>query len=427
MMMGDEDSPDTEPLTLASLGFPEPHAAQAAVRAEARRFNVLNCGRRFGKTDEAKRLLAEKLLSGERCAYISPTYAMARQFYAEMVDLLFPVTTRKNDNQRIEVGTGLLDIWSAENGADRVRGQRYHRVVMDECAMIVGLVNVWERVVRPTLADYIGDAWFLSTPRRGGGFEELYRKAETDGEWMAWTLPTWLNPFIDPAEIERAREGSSAETFAQEWEASFEASESDLVHPEFDRLVHVLGPQVGWRDCKWRVVGIDPGGGDPTAIVPLGVVRGESVHQYGEFYRRGDVTIEAMAEYLTKLGPLDAVGVGETGGNVITNTLRGLGFPAFKADMKRNEGIEVQRWMLQTKRLTLDPACQHSIREFGTYRWAKRRDGETGERYSTQTPVDHHADAMDARRYGLMYVVEQLLRPRETQPTSFTIERTYSR
>ena len=390
------------------------------------RFNVLNCGRQWGKTTTGQRLCAEVATDGKRVAYVAPTYAMAEQFYAEMVELLGPVITRKTENKRIEIGQGFVRIWSAENGADRIRGQRYNRLVIDEAAMIVGLVDVWEKVLLPTLAFYEGDAYFLSTPRRGGGFEELYRKAEHDPEWASWTLPTALNPFIPRTEIERARRDNSAENFAQEWEASFEASESDLVHPEFDRLAHIRGPRQGWRDCTWRVVGIDPGGGDPTAIVPLGVTR-EAIHQYGEFYRRGDVTIEAMAEYLTKLGPLDAVVVGETGGNVITNTLRGLGFPAFKADMKRNEGIEVQRWMLQTKRLTLDPACQHSIREFATYRWAKRRDGETGERYSTQTPVDHHADAMDARRYGLMYVVEQLLRPRETQPTSFTIERTHSR
>jgi len=410
--------------SLASLGFPAPHAAQAAVRAGARRFNVLNCGRRFGKTDEAKRLLAEVALRGERAAYIAPTYAMARQFYAEVVELLFPVITRKNDNQRIECGGGFIDIWSAENGADRIRGQKYHRVVLDECAMISGLVNVWERVVRPTLADYIGDAWFLSTPRRGGGFEELYRKADDDPEWMSWTLPTRLNPFIAPEEIERARLGSSAETFAQEWEADFEASESDLVYPEFDRLVHVRGPRVGWADCKWRVVGIDPGGGDPTAIIPLGISADEHVHQYGQFYRRSDVTVEAMAEYLTRLGTVDAVLVGETGGNVITNTLKGLGFPAYKAEMGRGEGLDVQRWFLQKRRLTIDPSCLESINEFGAYRWAKLRDGETGERYATQRAVDNHADAMDARRYALMHLLKSILRGGNSQPTPFKIVRT---
>lgn len=395
--------------SLDSLGFAAPHAAQAAVRAEAKRFNVLNCGRRFGKTDEAKRLLAEPAINGQRTAYIAPTFAMARQFYREMADQLHGVIARKNENQRLDlIGGGFIDIWSAENGADRIRGQKYHRVVMDECAVIAGLVAIWEKVVRPTLADYQGDAWFLSTPRRGSGFEELYRRADTDPQWMSWTLPTRLNPFIKPEEIEAARAGSSAETFAQEWEASFEASESDLVHPAFHVTRHVRPATVRWADCKWRVVGIDPGGGDPTAIVPIGVTDREHIHQYGEFYQRGGVTIEQIADYLTRLGPVDRIVVGETNGTIIVETLRALGFPAYRAEMARNEGIDVVNWLLERDRLSVAPECRNSIAEFAGYRWSKRRDGETGERYATRTPADHHADAMDARRYAVMAVYRSM-------------------
>lgn len=345
---------------------------------------------------------------------------MARQFYREMADQLHPLVTRRNENQRLDLaGGGFIDIWSAENGADRIRGQKYHRVVMDECAVIAGLVMIWERVVRPTLADYEGDAWFLSTPRRGSGFEELYRKAETDPDWMSWTLPTRLNPYIKAAEIEAARAGSSAETFAQEWEASFEAAESDQVHPAFHVSRHVAPATVRWADCKWRVVGIDPGGGDPTAIVPIGFAD-EHCHQYGEFYKRGGVTIEEMADYISTLGQVDAVVVGETGGDIITNTLRRLGLPAVKAEMGRNEGIEVVNWLLERNRLTIGPGNKNSIAEFAGYRWRKARDGETGERYATRTPADHHADAMDARRYALMCIFKSLRAP---GGNTFRIER----
>jgi len=62
-------------------------------------------------------------------------------------------------------------------------------------------------------------------------------------------------------------------------------------------------------------------------------------------------------------------------------------------------------WLLDSKRLTIDPSCQNSLAEFNQYRWQKRRDGETGDRYATSTPVDNHADAMDARRYALVWSV----------------------
>ena len=49
----------------------------------------MNCGRRYGKTEMGKRLLAEKAVQGQRTAYLAPTYAMAHQFYREMADALY--------------------------------------------------------------------------------------------------------------------------------------------------------------------------------------------------------------------------------------------------------------------------------------------------------------------------------------------------
>src|SRR5690606_6762025 len=135
---------------------------------------------------------------------------------------------------------GSIDFFSMDlGGADRVRGRKYARAILDECALVVGLKDAWEKAIRPTLADYMGDAWFLSTPRRGSFFEELYRRSQSDEEWASWTLPTSANPFIRPSEIEAARRDMSEQAFAQEFLADFEASESDLVHPQFHVARHV--------------------------------------------------------------------------------------------------------------------------------------------------------------------------------------------
>ena len=377
----------------------------------------MDCGRRWGKTDEAKRKLAEKALEGLPVAYLAPTYDMCQDVFEDLAFLLAPEIVRKHDGRWIRLRNGgFIRMWSMENGGNRVRGKKYARVVLDEAAMVVDLVPLWEKVVRPTLADLEGDAWFLSTPRRGSGFEELFNRGGSAEwpDWVSWEQPTHNNPFIKPKEIEAMREEMSDQTYASEVLAQFEASESDLVYPEFDRLVHVKTQTTAWSDCKWRVVGIDPGGGDPTAIVPLGVDAREHIHQYGEFYRRGDVSIETIAEELGRYntaGRLNIVVVGETGGNIITNTLRAMGFPAVKAEMGRKEGLEVVRMLLQRGRLTIDPDCRNSIAEFNGYRWDKRRDQETGERYATSTPADHHADAMDARRYAAMAVITQMRAP----------------
>ena len=384
------------------------HPGQVAVDANLTRFNVVDCGRRFGKTKYGMRKLGEPALAGAPVAYMAPIYPMVTEVYRELDWLLGPIVTRRTEGRRLELqGGGVIDFWSMENGADRIRGRKYKRVVLDECAMVTGLLTVWEKVVRPTLTDLRGDAFFLSTPRRGSGFQTFYDRGQGDDpEWRSWQMPTSANPFIDPAEIEAARRGMSEQAFAQEYLADFEASESDLVYPEFNATMVRTSP-IGWRDCKWRVVGIDPGGGDPTAIVPLGVDDREHIHQYGEF-ARPNVSLEEVAAFLHTLGAVDFVMVGETGGTVITSTLQRMGFPAYQADMGRAEGLETVRWLLQAGRISIDPGCRASIKEFGEYRWAKRRDSETGERYATRAAADHHADLMDARRYAVMGLLRAL-------------------
>ena len=43
-----------------------------------------------------------------------------------------------------------------------------------------------------------------------------------------------------------------------------------------------------------------------------------------------------------------------------------------------------------------------TINEFGQYVWSSKKDGTTGVNYFTKTPIDHHADAMDALRYAVL-------------------------
>jgi hypothetical protein len=392
--------------------FPAPHASQALVIAQAKRFNVANCGRRYGKTELGKRLLAESAIQGSRTAYLAPSYPMAHQFYREMLEACSGRSQGNEANRRIGFPSGgFIDIWSMEGGADRVRGQKYHRVVIDEAAMVLGLRHIWEKVVRPTLTDYRGDAWFLSTPRRGSDFEAFYRKSESDTEWQSWTLTTHDNPYIDRTEIEAAKAGLSAQAFAQEYLADFEASDSELVYPEFGKR-HIGAPSALWSECKWRIAAIDPGGGDPTACYLIGVDKNEHINVYApEFYRRGDVTPDMLVEFVSKadsVGKVQRITIGETGGNLVTNHFRRAGLPAVKADMAKGEGIEYVRWALQNNLVTVDPKCENMIAEFGMYRWAQKKDPYEGDRYATSIPGDRHGDAMDALRYGIAAIVGNL-------------------
>ena len=189
-------------------------------------------------------------------------------------------------------------------------------------------------------------------------------------------------------------------------EAAF-VGRSGLVYPMFSAERHVKPAPCTWAEYKYRVAGVDPGGGDPTAIVPLGVTRQNMVHQPGEFYRRGPVGTDELAAYLLGLhrqAPFHLVLVGETGGSVITASLVKAGLPAVAADMRRGEGMGIVASFLEQDRLTISPECTYGIAEFPGYRWANRTDPNDKTRYATSTPVDNHADAKDGLRYGLVEV-----------------------
>jgi hypothetical protein len=222
------------------------------------------------------------------------------------------------------------------------------------------------------------------------------------------------------------------EAYAREVMADFEATDSDLVYT-LGRDTTIRREPMPWAECTWHIAGIDPGGGDPTAIVPLGVYRAAPLeppafgslsaanalhvgaHQYGEFRRKGNVSVDDMAEWLSKLLPVnqwDVIAVGETGGDIITTTLRRYGFNAVKANMSRDNIDGMVRWGLDSGRLTISPECQSSIAEFDEYRWYRKRD-QSGEFFATSKADWTHGDLMDARRYAWMAVVDGVpARPR---------------
>src|SRR5213592_3258233 len=73
------------------------------------------------------------------------------------------------------------------------------------------------------LTDYIGDAWFLSTPKGMNYFKTLFDRGQDREreDWASWQMPTSENPYIPPREIESARLDLTESAFNQEYLAWF--------------------------------------------------------------------------------------------------------------------------------------------------------------------------------------------------------------
>jgi hypothetical protein len=90
--------------------------------------------------------------------------------------------------------------------------------------MVANLGDAWQAAIRPTLTDYTGDAYFISTPKGINFFHECYsRGIDTAAypDWQAWHSPTTDNPYIDPVEVEAARQELPEQIFQQEYLAAF--------------------------------------------------------------------------------------------------------------------------------------------------------------------------------------------------------------
>lgn len=215
---------------------PTPHEGQVKVLKEAKRFNVLCCGRRWGKSKLATRLLCKTALTAP-VGYFTPTYKLLEGTFKEAANILAPVIKRKHENQFIELTSGhTFDFWSMDNPYAG-RSKKYKLVVLDEAAFSKQLWESWTESIRPTLTDLKGDAWFMSTPKGKNDFYKLFMRGKAGEEnWVSWQMPTVSNPYIDPNEIEDAKKDLPALAFAQEYLAEFNENIANPFGVEFIKM-----------------------------------------------------------------------------------------------------------------------------------------------------------------------------------------------
>lgn len=215
-------------------------------------------------------------------------------------------------------------------------------------------------------------------------------------------------------------------------EAAF-VGKSGLVFPQFSAERHVAADPCLWEECIARFGAYDLGGGDPSAGVKLGVYRQANgsygIHQFAEWYRTtGAPTVEALAEPFNQWQAECAFNSIEPDpaplGATIANSLAKVyGLPIRLERIKDAEGrvlgkadrLATHAYFLEARNFsggpvfTINPACVHSIREYPGYRWTERTDPNSKDRYATSTPVDHHADAIDARGLAMLAIYYKLL------------------
>jgi len=174
--------------------------------------------------------LTPPMLEGFPVGWFAPRFKYLTEVWRDFRRVLKPITRHKDESQRrIELVTGgSIEFWSLEDG-DAGRSRKYKRIVIDEAAKVKNLEQAWTQAIRPTLTDFRGGADFYSTPKGRNFFWKTftYGLDPLRPDWATWSdgpnrgLPTFLNPFIDPQEIEDLRRGLPERVFRQELLAEF--------------------------------------------------------------------------------------------------------------------------------------------------------------------------------------------------------------
>lgn len=314
-------------MTACSVELKALHPAQQEIERTAKKYNVLDAGRRFGKNEFlAGRVVGGSpqkyngLLDGKSWGWFAPTYKILDDSWRLLVETIRPIPGVYINQSKYfaELPTGgVLECWSFEAGDDVGRSREYDGgIVVDEAAMVPRLLHIRSKSLSAlTVKFQDAEEWYASTPKgMGNDFYPLYRFGQ-DGEsdWASWMYPTAANPHIPIAFIEEKRRTMPEADFEQEYMARFLDAEA---HPI--GIAHIracVGPLSEAEPVVWGVdlaravdftvaIGLDAGGHacrverwrtdwGPTKTA-LDAMIGHHVVAYGDSTGVGDPVIEDL-------------------------------------------------------------------------------------------------------------------------------------
>jgi phage terminase large subunit-like protein len=220
------------------------HDKQLEVLTSPARFKVCAAGRRAGKSYLARVMLfiAGMKMKNERgydlldkeVWYVAPTFNQGKdilwnplkQMGKDIIETVHEntATIRLINGRRIQI--------KGSDRPDTLRGVGISDVVLDEYAFMKP--EVWDLIIRPTLADVEGNALFIGTPDGKNHFYDIWEEARSGlagDDWAAFHFNSLDNPLLSRDEIEKAKERMSIEAFNQEFNASFSSSGNGAFKP----------------------------------------------------------------------------------------------------------------------------------------------------------------------------------------------------
>ncbi len=270
------------------------------------RFTVVVAHRRMGKTVSAiNQLIHSSLLCDKpnpRFAYIAPTYSQCKRIaWDYLLQYTRPLGAIANIAElRVDFMGRRISLYGADS-PDSLRGIYLDGVVIDE----IGDVNpvIFSDVVRPALADRIGYAMFIGTPKGNNHFKDLRdRASKAEDGWKLLEFKASETKLLIPSELSSARNEMGDDKYNQEFECSFNAAVEGSYYgklindlEEQDRITTIPREELSKTFCAW-----DLGMSDSTSIWVAQVV-GKEIRLV-DYYENHGQGLDTYVSYIRDNG-----------------------------------------------------------------------------------------------------------------------------
>lgn len=432
-----------------------PNDAQATVHRSLVRNRLNTAGRRAGKSISSGNELMPRAMEAYHLQHmleqrgiryeswiVGPNYTdsekIFRVFYNACRRLSMPFDKPGTYyNPKGDMTVSLWDgrfILHARSGAhpESLVGEGLHFVVMTEAAKMKR--SVWERFIRPTLADFKGESCWDTTPEGKNWYYELHQKGQdpAEAEWASWRHPSWVNRFVfrkrttqagvdmlkqmlrsggygdedysallvDPEIVAMAKD-LTEEAFGQEVEASF-SEHVGRVFKDWDEDEHVTDVHY---NSQWPLyIATDYGYTDPNVALFIQYSPFGDVHVIAEYYRSHrtdrefaldvleDHRLRVLVKYAQGLfpDPADPAATAELSETWQVPVIGGTGGelkPRIEAIQKKlrfkNNHLEPGH-PERVPWLRVDRSCVNLRREMDAWRWPEKRTEQTAQNKGRQ-------------------------------------------
>lgn len=376
---------------------------QKRVDSAKTRFKLLRAGRRSGKTYYAPKWILDHAIARKRPVfYVAPTQKQAKDLIWNPLKAFIPKPiiadiSEQGLNIRLKNGN-FIGVRGSDN-ENAIRGFGLGGVVMEEAAF--QKQHIWDEILRPQLADEMGEALLMSSPNPKLAWfrkqEEAAKKRPQ--EWSVFHATPYDNPHLPQGEIESIKADllskGKEDTWRQEYLAEY-VDKIGVVYWELDEKEHTTDADLS-GSVKFWVRGMDWGIDDNTAVIWIGLMESGAIYVSTE-YVVNNTSIATIAEAMRnksigrtiQASVLDASAFKrESDFSSVARRFATLGIKTMPGIKTPDLGISAIKELLGANRIIFNRSCGALLEGLKSWNW------ET-----------HEPDPCAALRYGISYLVQ---------------------